>query len=143
MCPNHDKLFDQGWITFDDSGKMCISKKIGSDNRNRLFLQEDMKLKLTNGNQKYLEYHRKYIFKDNAKAQGLEAFLLRKRNLTGRIFMKNNSIYHGSNTAVENPRILINGHYKDFGYGFYCTNIEKQAKRWALETIHFEGSEVL
>mgnify|MGYP002282593212 FL=1 len=41
-------------------------------------------------------------------------------------------IYHGSNTAVEKPRILINGHYKDFGYGFYCTDIEKQAKRWAL-----------
>ena len=57
--------------------------------------------------------------------------------------MQNNSIYHGSNTAVENPRILINGHYKDFGYGFYCTNIEKQAKRWAHETIHYEGSEVL
>lgn len=46
--------------------------------------------------------------------------------------MQNNIIYHGSNTAVENPRILINGHYKDFGYGFYCTNFEKQAKRWAL-----------
>ena len=46
--------------------------------------------------------------------------------------MKNEVIYHGSNTAVENPRILVNGHYKDFGYGFYCTNIEKQAKRWAL-----------
>ncbi len=46
--------------------------------------------------------------------------------------MHNMLIYHGSNTAVEKPRILINGHYKDFGYGFYCTNIEKQAKRWAL-----------
>ena len=46
--------------------------------------------------------------------------------------MHNMLIYHGSNTAVENPRILVNGHYKDFGYGFYCTNIEKQAKRWAL-----------
>lgn len=68
MCPNHDKLFDQGWITFDDSGKICISKKIGSDNRNRLFVQEDMKLNLTRGNQKYMQYHRKYIFKDNAKA---------------------------------------------------------------------------
>lgn len=22
--------------------------------------------------------------------------------------------------------------YKDFGYGFYCINFEKQAKRWAL-----------
>lgn len=46
--------------------------------------------------------------------------------------MENNIIYHGSNVTVPNPKILVNGHYKDFGYGFYCTNIEKQAKRWAL-----------
>lgn len=43
-----------------------------------------------------------------------------------------NRIYHGSNMVVEKPRIMINGHYKDFGYGFYCTKLEKQAKRWAL-----------
>lgn len=41
-------------------------------------------------------------------------------------------IYHGSNVEVSSPRILVNGFYKDFGFGFYCTNIEKQAKRWAL-----------
>lgn len=41
-------------------------------------------------------------------------------------------LYHGSNIVVPKPGVLINGHYKDFGYGFYCTNIEKQAKRWAL-----------
>ena len=41
-------------------------------------------------------------------------------------------IYHGSNVYVQKPRIITNGHYKDFGYGFYCTNLEKQAKRWAL-----------
>lgn len=46
--------------------------------------------------------------------------------------MSENRIYHGSNVIVENPRIMINGHYKDFGYGFYCTKYEKQAKRWAL-----------
>lgn len=46
--------------------------------------------------------------------------------------MGENLIYHGSNVIVEKPRIIINGHYKDFGYGFYCTNMEKQAKRWAL-----------
>ena len=46
--------------------------------------------------------------------------------------MEKKLIYHGSNVVVPNPKILINGHYKDFGYGFYCTNIEKQAKRWAL-----------
>lgn len=46
--------------------------------------------------------------------------------------MKQNIIFHGSNVEVAKPRILQNGFYKDFGYGFYCTNIEKQAKRWAI-----------
>lgn len=41
-------------------------------------------------------------------------------------------LYHGSNIVVKNPQILENGFYKDFGYGFYCTILEKQAKRWAL-----------
>ena len=41
-------------------------------------------------------------------------------------------LYHGSNVVVEKPQILISGFYKDFGYGFYCTNLEKQAKKWAL-----------
>ena len=38
--------------------------------------------------------------------------------------MENNIVYHGSNVVVAQPKILINGHYKDFGFGFYCTNIE-------------------
>lgn len=46
--------------------------------------------------------------------------------------MKQNIIFHGSNVEVAKPRILQNGFYKDFGYGFYCTNIEKQAKRWTI-----------
>ena len=33
---------------------------------------------------------------------------------------------------VEIPKIMINGYYKDFGYGFYCTNLKKQAIRWAM-----------
>lgn len=41
-------------------------------------------------------------------------------------------IYHGSNVAVPIPKILVNGFYKDFGYGFYCTKLVKQAMRWAL-----------
>ena len=41
-------------------------------------------------------------------------------------------LYHGSNTVVEQPKILTNGFYKDFGYGFYCTILERQARRWAL-----------
>lgn len=41
-------------------------------------------------------------------------------------------VYHGSNVIVNHPKIITDGFYKDFGYGFYCTNFEKQAKRCAL-----------
>lgn len=41
-------------------------------------------------------------------------------------------IYHGSNVVVDSPKVLTHGYYKDFGYGFYCTDLEKQARRWAL-----------
>lgn len=43
-----------------------------------------------------------------------------------------NIVYHGSNVEVPIPRVLQNGFYKDFGYGFYCTNLLKQAKRWSM-----------
>ena len=48
--------------------------------------------------------------------------------------MPNNEIilYHGSNVVVEKPQILISGFYKDFGYGFYCTKLVKQARKWSL-----------
>ena len=42
------------------------------------------------------------------------------------------TIFHGSNVVVETPKILVMGFYKDFGYGFYCTNLEKQAQKWAI-----------
>lgn len=45
-------------------------------------------------------------------------------------------LFHGSNIVVDQPKIITDGYYKDFGYGFYCTNLEKQAKRWALVKQH-------
>lgn len=41
-------------------------------------------------------------------------------------------LYHGGNVAVRQPVIRVSGFYKDFGHGFYCTNMERQARRWAL-----------
>lgn len=46
--------------------------------------------------------------------------------------MSDVELFHGSNVIVDQPKIITDGYYKDFGYGFYCTNLEKQAKRWAL-----------
>ena len=40
-------------------------------------------------------------------------------------------IYHGGYVAVEMPKIFKSRFPKDFGEGFYCTELEQQAIRWA------------
>ena len=61
------------------------------------------------------------------------AYLLNPKTIT--IFAKSNEkimkIYHGGYTAVEEPKILKSKFPKDFGDGFYCTELEEQAVRWA------------
>ena len=41
------------------------------------------------------------------------------------------TLYHGSKDIVEYSEIRRARFNKDFYFGFYCTNIEKQAERWA------------
>ena len=64
MCPNHDKVFDRGLITFDDEGKIVISEKLSQTNRMFLNLADNMKIEVTDMNRKYLQYHRKYVFQN-------------------------------------------------------------------------------
>lgn len=40
-------------------------------------------------------------------------------------------IYHGSDCKVEEPKIMEGKYTKDFGRGFYCTILSKQAEKWA------------
>jgi hypothetical protein len=40
-------------------------------------------------------------------------------------------VYHGGYMAVEKPKILKSRFPKDFGEGFYCTELKEQAERWA------------
>ena len=40
-------------------------------------------------------------------------------------------VFHGGFIAVEKPDILKSKFPKDFGEGFYCTQLETQAVRWA------------
>lgn len=43
-------------------------------------------------------------------------------------------LYHGSNVAVEKPKLLQSDRKLDFGEGFYLTSSFEQAKRWAILT---------
>ena len=58
MCPNHDKLFDGGYISFDDEGKIMISPELSDVNRMFMNVNVNMKIDLSEGNKRYLLYHR-------------------------------------------------------------------------------------
>ena len=40
-------------------------------------------------------------------------------------------VYHGSQQVVSFPQLKPARFFKDFGSGFYCIRLERQAKRWA------------
>ena len=63
LCPNHDKLFDEGYISFSDSGMICISSRISEDDQRLLNVDKSMSMRLSEGNKKYLKYHREKVFK--------------------------------------------------------------------------------
>ena len=44
------------------------------------------------------------------------------------------TIYHGSETAVRQPRFGIGQAYNDFGLGFYCTEYRECAAEWAVSS---------
>lgn len=62
MCPNHDRLFDKGYITFDDEGKIIISDRLTENDRVFLNVNSRMHIDLTESNKKYLKYHRENVF---------------------------------------------------------------------------------
>lgn len=63
LCPNHDALFDKGFITFDDDGKIRISSLIPREDYDILNIKNDKKIILSSNRIKYMSWHRKNIFK--------------------------------------------------------------------------------
>ncbi len=63
LCPNHDALFDNGYISFDDNGKIMISEHLSQVDRIFMNVNYDMKIEMTSGNKKYMKYHREHILK--------------------------------------------------------------------------------
>ncbi|MDR3256502.1 MAG: DUF3990 domain-containing protein [Endomicrobium sp.] len=40
-------------------------------------------------------------------------------------------LFHGSIIAIDSPQVIFSEHGRDFGNGFYTTDIKEQAVRWA------------
>lgn len=67
LCPTHDKLFDKGYISFKNDGKIIISDELDEINRTFSNVNSEMKITIKEEQKKYLEYHRKEILKKSSK----------------------------------------------------------------------------
>lgn len=63
LCPNHDKLFDLGLITFTDEGKVIISSLLTPKTKNNLGLTEKLCINLDEANKIYLSWHRENCYR--------------------------------------------------------------------------------
>ncbi len=66
LTPTYDKLFDRGFITFDDDKKLIVSPWLSPMNQKRLCIYTGLvvsKLPLDEKRKEYLKYHREYVFK--------------------------------------------------------------------------------
>jgi len=59
LCPNHDRVFDRGLISFDDNGAILISDELIQRDRMMLNIDEGMSIEITDKNKEYFTYHRK------------------------------------------------------------------------------------
>lgn len=64
LAPHLDALFDGGWITFDDAGRLVKSHLLDDAAVQLLAVGSEMKLShLAADHRPYLDYHRQYVFK--------------------------------------------------------------------------------
>lgn len=65
LCPNHDKLFDKGFISFDDYGNIIISDLIKYKNLDIMGISNHIKIHINEDNKKYIEWHRQKCLKND------------------------------------------------------------------------------
>ncbi|MEH7236233.1 HNH endonuclease [Bacillus sp. JJ1562] len=63
LCPNHDALFDKGYISFEEDGTILISESLDENTKAFLNINETMKIGLNDRQQAYIKWHRENIFK--------------------------------------------------------------------------------
>lgn len=62
LSPNVDALFDKGYVSFDDEGKILISSYVSERNREILNCTTELSLKLSPQHLKYLAWHREHLY---------------------------------------------------------------------------------
>ncbi|QGQ48612.1 HNH endonuclease [Metabacillus sediminilitoris] len=63
LCPNHDKLFDKGYISFYEDGAIVISDSLDEATMVFLNINETMIISMNERQQLYMKWHRVNVFK--------------------------------------------------------------------------------
>lgn len=58
LCVSHDALFDKGFISFDETGKILISKRLPSSEFERLQINNHMAINMLPEQERYMRIHR-------------------------------------------------------------------------------------
>lgn len=62
LCPNHDKLFDNGFITFEESGDIKISGRLSENDCVFMNVNNNMHINMNESMRVYMAYHRNVVF---------------------------------------------------------------------------------
>ncbi len=68
LSPTYDRLFDQGYITFTNSGELVCGTQLSSLTWEKLSINPSAKNKMRiypESREEYLDYHRKHVFQDD------------------------------------------------------------------------------
>ncbi|MGG5461613.1 HNH endonuclease [Clostridium sp. B9] len=63
LCPNHDSLFDKHFITFEDNGKIIISKRLSEKDKQLLKINDAIVINIEEENRRFLKEHRDVFYK--------------------------------------------------------------------------------
>ncbi|HBP6834526.1 TPA: HNH endonuclease [Pseudomonas aeruginosa] len=62
LSPSLDALFDKGYVSFDDEGKILISPYVSSRDRQILNCSTELRVGLSSQHLKYLAWHREHLY---------------------------------------------------------------------------------
>jgi predicted restriction endonuclease len=65
LCPNHDSLFDKGFISFDEEGKLVVSDDINDTVRIFMNINIQIQLKMNENRDSYIHWHFQNRFKSS------------------------------------------------------------------------------
>lgn len=63
LCPNHDALFDKGYLSFDRDGSLLVSNELDDTTRIFMNVNSNNRIQLTEKKQAYLKWHLTHRFK--------------------------------------------------------------------------------